>query len=138
MKAERRAEIVKLLQNSMKSCSAFYGLPYRYSETKGFYLATSTWELGLWKLNVLASIVWSIFSVSRMIQFSTEENVPIAVQVYLRLICPVLFIPSLMIQIPAWRNGHDVVYLATQTANFFGNGKHSVDKDIQPGVLDTL
>ena len=131
MKASTRADVVRLLEKSMKSCSSFYGLPYRYSDKRGFYLTTSKWELGLWKLNIMACLFVSVFSMSRMIQFGMDDNVPIATQVYLRLIVPVLCIPSLMIQIPTWRNGHDVVNLATQTANFFGSGKSSADLKTQ-------
>ena len=64
-----------------------------------------------------------MFTVCRTIQLTVEDNVPITVQVYMRLTSPVICVPLLVVQIPTWINGRDVVSLANQEVHFFGDGK---------------
>ena len=118
-----RTKVVHLLQSFFESCSSTYCLPYRFNRAKVIYLTESKTELLLWKLNALACLFWAVFTVGGMIQVNMDGSIPISVQVYMRLIAPVICIPFAVVQFPTWKSGRHIVKLATQIEKLFGNGK---------------
>ena len=118
-----RTKAFQLLLSFFESCSSTYCLPYRFNTVKGIHLTESQRELLLWKLNAFVCLFWAVFVVGRMIQINVEDSMPTSVQVYMRLIAPVLCIPFAVVQFPTWKNGRDIVNLAVQTEKLFRNGE---------------
>ena len=118
-----RTKAFQLLLSFFESCSSTYCLPYRFNKVKGIHLTESKTELLLWKLNAFVCLFWAVFVVGRMIQVNAVDSMPTSVQVYMRLIAPVLCIPFVVVQFPPWKSGHEIVNLAVQTEKLFRNGE---------------